>query len=182
MNKEEIKDLLYEVITSEINDIEGDYEGFTSTFEGKTTDEVVITILNGIVAKFNDKIDSIITNDTRFFKIDITRADLDKYNGLLSLDLEEIAPYYDLEKIEDLGAKTDDYIGLYSIDLVDDYVLTIDLASGTSNYYDNVVIWKKVGNELVENEVLECEYHLGDDFELTLDNGKKCYIKWNIKD
>lgn len=56
MNKEEIKDLLYDIITSEINDIEGDYEGFTSAFNGVDTDEVVKTILNGIMVKFNNKV------------------------------------------------------------------------------------------------------------------------------
>lgn len=146
------------------------------------TQQLLLDFCEDIISLLDNVIDNITTNDTRFFKIDITRADLDKYNRLLSLDLEEIASYYDLEKMEDLGAKTDDYIWLYSIDLVDDYVLTIDLASGTSNYYDNIVIWKRVGDEFVENKVLECEYHLGDDFELTLENGKKCYIKWNIED
>ena len=45
--------------------------------------------------------------------------------------------------IKELNAKQDDYISLFSININKDYVLTIDIASGTSNYYDNIVIWKK---------------------------------------
>ena len=66
--------------------------------------------------------------------------------------------------IKELNAKQDDYIGLFSIDINKDYVLTIDIASGTSNYYDNIVIWKKGETELDYREVacLECNFEIGD--------------------
>ena len=66
--------------------------------------------------------------------------------------------------IKELNAKQDDYISLFSININKDYVLTIDIASGTSNYYDNIVIWKKGENKLDYNEVacLECSFEIGD--------------------
>ena len=42
--------------------------------------------------------------------------------------------------IKELNARQDDNINLFSIDINKDYVLTIDIASSTSNYYDNIVI------------------------------------------
>ena len=66
--------------------------------------------------------------------------------------------------IKELNAKQDDYISLFSININKDYVLTIDIASGTSNYYDNIVIWKKGKTELDYREVacLECNFEIGD--------------------
>ena len=66
--------------------------------------------------------------------------------------------------IKELNAKQDDYISLFSININKDYVLTIDIASGTSNYYDNIVIWKKGKTELDYREVacLECDFEIGD--------------------
>lgn len=66
--------------------------------------------------------------------------------------------------IKELNARQDDNIGLFSIDINKDYVLTIDIASGTSNYYDNIVIWKKGKTELDYREVacLECNFEIGD--------------------
>lgn len=66
--------------------------------------------------------------------------------------------------IKELNAKQDDNIDLFSIDINKDYVLTIDIASGTSNYYDNIVIWKKGETELCYNEVacLECSFEIRD--------------------
>ena len=71
---------------------------------------------------------------------------------------------YSQELIKELNAKQEDNIGLFSIDINKDYVLTIDIASGTSNYYDNIVIWKKGETELDYNEVacLECSFEIGD--------------------
>lgn len=70
------------------------------------------------------------------------------------------------ELIEELNACQDDYVSLFSIDINKDYNITIDIASGSSNYYDNIVIWKN--NDLSYNEVgcLECEFEIGNDIIL----------------
>ena len=64
--------------------------------------------------------------------------------------------------IKELNAQQDDNINLFSIDINKDYVLTIDIASGTSNYYDNIVIWKKGKTELEYVTCLECNFEIGD--------------------
>lgn len=89
---------------------------------------------------------------------------IDYINRLLQ-DIDFNNDSLEMQKlIKELNAKQDDYIGLFSIDINEDYVLTIDIASGTSNYYDNIVIWKKGKTELDYREVacLECSFEIGD--------------------
>lgn len=90
-------------------------------------------------------------------KVKIAQEELNYYNSLLELDLDECLPYYDKHDIERLGAKTDDYIGIRTIEFKNGNYITIDLASGTSNYYDNIVLWNKDNQELC---VSDCSYNL----------------------
>ena len=92
-------------------------------------------------------------------KIKITQEELNYYNSLLSLDLDECSPYYNRDEIELLGAKTDDYVGIAVVEFTNGNYVTIDLASGDSNYYDNIVLYNKDGQELV---VEDCSYELSD--------------------
>ena len=92
-------------------------------------------------------------------KIKITQEELNYYNSLLSLDLDECSPYYNRDEIELLGAKTDDYVGIAVAEFTNGNYVTIDLASGDSNYYDNIVLYNKDGQELV---VEDCSYELSD--------------------
>ena len=64
--------------------------------------------------------------------------------------------------IKELNAKQDDEINLFSIDIDKNCVLTIDIASGTSNYYDNIAIWKKEETGLDYVGCLECNFEIGD--------------------
>lgn len=64
--------------------------------------------------------------------------------------------------IKELNAKQDDEINLFSIDINKDYILTIDIASGTSNYYDNIAIWKKEETGLEYISCLECSFKIED--------------------
>ena len=89
---------------------------------------------------------------------------IDYINRLLQ-DIDFDDDSLEMQKlIKELNARQDDNIGLFSIDINKDYVLTIDIASGTSNYYDNIVIWKKGETELDYKEVtcLECSFEIGD--------------------
>lgn len=101
-------------------------------------------------------------------KFKISKNKLKYYNELLQLDLEESLPYYNKQDIERLGAKTDDYIGIATITFKNGNFIAIDIASGDSNYYDNIVLYDKYENELY---VLDCDYKL-DSFEFTYDNDK----------
>lgn len=95
-------------------------------------------------------------------KLKITQEELNYYNELLQLDLEECLPYYDKHDIERLGAKQDDYIGIRAVEFENGNYITIDLASGCSNYYDNIVLWDEDNHEL---NVSDCNYFI-DSFEM----------------
>lgn len=101
-------------------------------------------------------------------KFKINGDKLKYYNELLQLDLEESLPYYNKQDIERLGAIKDDYIGIATIEFENNNYITIDLASGDSNYYDNIVLYDEKGNELY---VLDCDYNLNS-FEFTYNNDK----------
>ena len=92
-------------------------------------------------------------------KIKLSSEELRRYNSLLSLDLDECSPYYNRDEIELLGAKTDDYVGIAVAEFTNGNYVTIDLASGDNNYYDNIVLYNKDGQELV---VEDCSYELSD--------------------
>ena len=103
-------------------------------------------------------------------KFEITKEELKRYNDLLQLDLESDLPYYDKDTIEELNAKQDDYIGITTIEFENGNYITIDLASGNSNYYDNVVLFDKNGNELIASD---CTYEI---------NGFSLYYEEDIYD
>lgn len=90
-------------------------------------------------------------------KLKISEEKLNYYNELLSLDLDECLPYYNKDDIERLNARIDDYIGIARVDFENGNYLMIDIASGSSNYYDNVVLCDKFDRELY---VLDCEYKI----------------------
>lgn len=87
----------------------------------------------------------------------ITQEELNYYNELLQLDLDKCLPYYNEHDIERLGAKTHDYISIRKIDFDNGNYVTIDLASGDNNYFDNIVLYDKSGNELICSD---CTYEL----------------------
>ena len=58
------------------------------------------------------------------------------------------------DKIEELCAFTDDEIGILSCEFDDGCYLTIDIASGNHNYYDNIVLFDENGNEIFAKDVL----------------------------
>lgn len=85
-----------------------------------------------------------------------SKDDLERINRLL----EEIDFEDDSKKMAKLIDELDARV---SIDLNDTYNVTIDVASGSSNYYDNIVIWEK-DETGAYNEVacLDCGYGIGD--------------------
>lgn len=86
-------------------------------------------------------------------KMKITDSELNYYNDLLELDFETS----DVHDIERLGAKKDDYIGIRTITFENGNYVTIDLASGGCNYYDNICLYDKNGNELMCSD---CTYEI----------------------
>lgn len=95
-------------------------------------------------------------------KVKISKSDYEYYNKLFELDFEEDSE----DKINNYGGRIDDYIGITSVEFSNGNYITIDLASGSSNYYDNIVLWSKDGQELT---CADCNYTI-DSFELFYDN------------
>ena len=89
-------------------------------------------------------------------KVKIPQEELNWYNDLLKLDLEDNTTQNEHD-IKRLSAKIDDYIGIRTIEFENGNYITIDLASGTSNYYDNIVLYNKEGQELM---VSDCSYEI----------------------
>ena len=81
----------------------------------------------------------------------INKQDLEYYKKLL--DFEFTCDNED----NDLGAIQDDYIYITTLTFDNGNYITIDLASGHDNYYDNIVLWDKDGNEL---SVSDCGFDL----------------------
>ena len=90
--------------------------------------------------------------------VKISKSDYEYYNKLFELNFEEDSE----DKINNYGGRIDDYIGITSVEFSNGNYITIDLASGSSNYYDNIVLWSKDGQELV---CADCDYNIGN-FEL----------------
>ena len=107
-------------------------------------------------------------------KMKISQEEINYYNELLQLDLEKCSPYYNEHDIERLGAKQNDFIGVRTIDFDNGNYVTIDLASGDSNYFDNIVLWNKDNQELLCSfctfELLCKSYNFRSNFSLCYNN------------
>ena len=90
-------------------------------------------------------------------KFEIDKETLKYYNELLQVDLDCCSPYYNEDEIERLDARIDDYIGIGLVEFSNGCYATIDIASGSSNYYENIVLYDKNGDEL---DVSDCTYEL----------------------
>lgn len=93
-------------------------------------------------------------------KVQIKKEDLKYYRDLLSIE--------DLEENNDGIGRQDDYIYIASVDFDNNTYITIDLASGLSNYYDNIVLWEKDGDIVNELSCSDCNFDI-DSFELFYD-------------
>ncbi len=98
-------------------------------------------------------------------KFSISKEDYEYYKKLLDLDFNT-----DKKEMEKLGAKIYDYIEIGCVEFSNGNYLTIDLCSGCSNYFDNVVLYDMYGTEI---DVLDCNYEIGS-FET--DYGNDMYI------
>ena len=98
-------------------------------------------------------------------KVKITQEELNYYNSLLELDFDNEICKHDIER---LGAKQDDYINIRELDFDNGNFIVIDLASGKSNYFDNIVLFDKSGNELF---VMECSFEITS-FDLSYNEDK----------
>lgn len=99
------------------------------------------------------------------FKETITydKDTLERVNALL--DIEELGEYTEEQKL--LNPKTDDFIGLMWIDFENGNSITIDVCSGTGNYYDNCVLRDKDGYEIT---CFDCNYSIDNEMEFNYED------------
>lgn len=94
------------------------------------------------------------------------------YVGSFEISKKDYDFYKELLEIEDLNAdnkgigKKYDYIGIATIDFENGNYVTIDLASGGNNYFDNICLYDKSGKEL---DCSDCTYEIGN-FSLFYEN------------
>ena len=113
--------------------------------------------------------------------VKMTQKEFDDINRLFEIDFEDVdenGDYVQQSLIDELGAyKDDNYAGLY-FTFENGKELTIDIDSGSSNYYDNCVLWdiESVGDKKIatENYVFDCGYCI--EQEMEFDNGEDTYI------
>ena len=88
-----------------------------------------------------------------------------RINNLLSIsDFNELS----CREMREIGAKEDTYEGIFEATFDDGGILTYDLCSGNTNYYDNMV-FTDVNKE---SYVLECDFELGNKIEFQVNNNK----------
>lgn len=101
---------------------------------------------------------------TEDFKI--AKDELSRLQALLDIDdLTEV----DEEKLDQLQGKQDDFIPLLSTTFKDGSVLTLDICSGSQNYYDNLVI-QTAGGEYAP----DCTFEVGGRTEVEV--GDNTYV------
>lgn len=83
------------------------------------------------------------TTYTNINKVKVSKAEFNKMQELASINFDEA----DKETIDRLDATTDDCIKWLYFDFSNGRTITIDICSGTSNYYVNAVLWNARGEE-----------------------------------
>lgn len=106
--------------------------------------------------------------------VSISREEFDRINRLLAIpSLEEMTD----EELLKQGANTDVCEGIFYVEFDNGATMTIDLCSGQSNYYDNVV-W--TSSDETHEVVLDCSYEL-DDIEVEID-GELYIVNIEVED
>ena len=59
ITKEKAKDLVYNIVQSEINDLEGDYETFLESYKNADLGDIYENACNSVLNKFEDLIEDI---------------------------------------------------------------------------------------------------------------------------
>ena len=116
-------------------------------------------------------------------KIQLTKKQLDFYNKFFEIDfydIDEDGNFVQENLINELDARQDDEhppISLY-FEFENGKEISISLYSGSSNYYDDCILWQIEnvnGRKFAEEEfVFDCNYSI--DEEMEFDDGEDTYI------
>ena len=101
--------------------------------------------------------------------INLSKEDIKYYNDLLSID--DLGDEDNEEIIKKLGAKQDDEIGIAWVCFENGNSISIDLASGSTNYYDNIVLWNSDNYEIC---AFDCGYEISE--EMAFEYEEDTYI------
>lgn len=109
--------------------------------------------------------------------VDISRKDFDRINKLFDVEFENSDVSEMEELINQLDARRDTmpYSFYFQFDDDADSYITLDICSGNSNYYDNVVFC----NDNQEEVVFECAFQLDEENEYEV-SGVTYICKFNI--
>lgn len=113
----------------------------------------------------------------------ITQKEIDKLNKFFEINFDNVKENGDYEQqdlIDKLGAKQDDTMGLFTFKFENGKSITIDLDSGSSNYYDNIILWD---NDEEEEFVFDCDFEFNSTMEfLDTNNGTTYICEFTITD
>ncbi len=107
--------------------------------------------------------------------IEAKKEELERWNFLLSKDIDDMSK----EEKEKYQPKKFDQIGCFEINFKDGSYITIDVNSGSQNYYDDI-IWRNPSTK--EIRIFDCFYEIKTgEMELYVYNDdceekEKCYI------
>ena len=100
-------------------------------------------------------------------KVILENRELKWLNDLMEVCFEDYESDENMRKlIDDLDAKEDETICVCSFEFENGATIFVNISSGDSNYYDNIVLYDEKGNELY---ILDCDYNLNS-FEFTYNN------------
>ena len=106
----------------------------------------------------------------------ITQKEIDKLNKYFEINFDNVkenGEYEQQDLIDKLGAKQDDTMGLFTFKFENGKSITIDLDSGSSNYYDNIILWDEDGNEEL---VFDCDFEFNSTMEFVDTENNETYI------
>ena len=106
----------------------------------------------------------------------ITQKEIDKLNKFFEINFDNVKENGDYEQqdlIDELGAKQDDTMGLFTFKFENGKSITIDLDSGSSNYYDNIILWDNDGEE---EFVFDCDFEFNSTMEFVDTENNETYI------
>jgi hypothetical protein len=112
-------------------------------------------------------------------EIEIKKFDFDRINKLMDVMFEyaEWDPYI-ADLINELNAKPDTTPYGFYFEFEDNSFITIDIRSGSSNYYDDCV-W--MSDDETEHYVFDCSYEISEEMEF-IHNNTSYICKFIIKE
>lgn len=102
-------------------------------------------------------------------KLQVEKKDVDRWNFLLSKDIDEMTE----REVDVYNVKENNKEGGYEVKFSDGSYITIDLYSGSQNYYDDIV-WHNADE--TRSETFDCLYSFADEPKEEFTVGEDTYV------